>query len=72
MLDKDSKFKYYRIMKTTIDIPEKELQEAIRHVGAKTKKDAIVMPLRTSTEDTDLLNSQRCSGHLRTLCPRRI
>jgi Arc/MetJ family transcription regulator len=46
MLDKDSKLKYYRIMKTTIDIPEKELQEAIRHVGAKTKKDAIVHALK--------------------------
>jgi Arc/MetJ family transcription regulator len=29
-------------MKTTIDIPEKSLQEAIRHTGAKTKRDAIV------------------------------
>jgi hypothetical protein len=29
-------------MKTTIDIPEKSLQEAIQHTGAKTKRDAIV------------------------------
>jgi len=29
-------------MKTTIDIPEKSLQEALRHTGAKTKRDAIV------------------------------
>ncbi len=29
-------------MKTTIDIPEKALKEAIRHTGAKTKRDAIV------------------------------
>jgi Arc/MetJ family transcription regulator len=29
-------------MKTTIDIPEKSLLEAIRHTGAKTKRDAIV------------------------------
>jgi Arc/MetJ family transcription regulator len=29
-------------MKTTIDIPEKSLQEAIRHTGAKTKRDAVV------------------------------
>ena len=33
-------------MKTTIDIPEKELQEAIRFSGAKTKKDAIVQAVR--------------------------
>ena len=29
-------------MKTTVDIPERELREAIRHTGAKTKKEAIV------------------------------
>jgi hypothetical protein len=29
-------------MKTTIDIPEKELEEAIRHSGAKTKREAVV------------------------------
>ena len=29
-------------MKTTIDIPNKVLSEAIRHTGAKTKKEAIL------------------------------
>ena len=29
-------------MKTTINIPEKTLQEAMRHTGAKTKREAIV------------------------------
>ena len=29
-------------MKTTIDIPDKSLQEAIRHTGAKTKRAAVV------------------------------
>jgi Arc/MetJ family transcription regulator len=29
-------------VKTTIDIPEKVLAEAIKHTGAKTKKDAIL------------------------------
>ena len=33
-------------MKTTIDIPEKELKEAIRYTGAKTKKEAIVCVVR--------------------------
>ncbi len=33
-------------MKTTIDIPEEELKEAIRHTGAKTKKDAVVHALK--------------------------
>ncbi len=29
-------------MKTTVDIPINELQEALRHTGAKTKREAIV------------------------------
>lgn len=32
-------------MKTTLDIPEKELEEAIRHTGAKTKREAVVIAL---------------------------
>ena len=33
---------YKRCMKTTIDIPEAELADAIRFTKAKTKRDAIV------------------------------
>jgi Arc/MetJ family transcription regulator len=29
-------------MKTTVDIPDKELEEAIRHTGATTKREAVV------------------------------
>lgn len=29
-------------MKTTIDIPDKDLKEIIKHTGAKTKRDAVV------------------------------
>ena len=29
-------------MKTTIDIPEKELKDAIRFTGATTKREAVV------------------------------
>lgn len=36
---------YNRIMKTTIDIPENELREAIRHTGAETKREAVVTAL---------------------------
>jgi Arc/MetJ family transcription regulator len=32
-------------MKTTIDIPEKELEEAIKHTGASTKREAVVTAL---------------------------
>ena len=31
-----------RSMKTTIDIPEEELREALRHTGASTKREAVV------------------------------
>ncbi len=33
-------------MKTTIDIPDKELKEAIRYTGAKTKRDAVVYAIK--------------------------
>lgn len=32
-------------VKTTIDIPEDELKEAMRHLGVKTKKEAVVTAL---------------------------
>lgn len=32
-------------MKTTLDIPDDELQEAIRHTGAKTKREAVVIAI---------------------------
>jgi Arc/MetJ family transcription regulator len=30
-------------MKTTLDIPEDELREAMKHTGAKTKREAVVI-----------------------------
>lgn len=32
-------------MKTTIDIPEKALADAMRYTGAKTKREAVVLAL---------------------------
>ena len=32
-------------MKTTVDIPDQELREAMRHTGAKTKREAVVIAL---------------------------
>lgn len=32
-------------MKTTIDIPDKELRDAIEHTGARTKREAVVTAL---------------------------
>ncbi len=34
------------VMKTTIDIPEKELKDAMRFTGATTKREAVVTALR--------------------------
>jgi hypothetical protein len=33
-------------MKTTIDIPEKEMREIIKNTGAKTKREAILTAVR--------------------------
>ncbi|HRC85529.1 MAG TPA: type II toxin-antitoxin system VapB family antitoxin [Thermoanaerobaculia bacterium] len=32
-------------MKTTVDIPEQALEEAMRHSGASTKREAVVLAL---------------------------
>lgn len=32
-------------MKTTVDVPEDELLEAMRHTGARTKREAVVIAL---------------------------
>jgi Arc/MetJ family transcription regulator len=32
-------------MKTTVDIPEDELKEAMQHTGAKTKRAAVVIAI---------------------------
>lgn len=42
MACKDSVLGDSGAMKLTIDIPEDSLREAIRHTGAKTKRDAVV------------------------------
>ncbi len=33
-------------MKTTVDIPDDELEDAMKYAGAKTKRDAIVTALK--------------------------
>ena len=45
-VDREYSEAYFGSMKTTIDIPENELQEAIRHTGAKTKREAVVFALQ--------------------------
>ena len=41
-LAKESKNCDYGIMKTTLDIPEKELRDVVRFTKAKTKREAVV------------------------------
>ena len=43
-LDKPGRvpFSYHRSMKTTVEIPDAEIEELLRHTGARTKRDAIV------------------------------
>jgi Arc/MetJ family transcription regulator len=49
-------------MKTTIDIPEKELKEAIMHTGAKTKRDAVVHALKDFNRRRRLADLARILG----------
>jgi len=44
-LDLESKTDYYGSMKTTIDIPENELRDAMRFTRAATKREAVVKVL---------------------------
>jgi Arc/MetJ family transcription regulator len=46
VFDSEYKIVYYRIMKTTIDIPETDLKEALKYTGAKTKREAVVCALK--------------------------
>lgn len=49
-------------MKTTIDIPEEELKEAIRHTGAKTKREAVVHAIRDFNRRQRLARLARILG----------
>lgn len=49
-------------MKTTIDIPQEELKEAIRHTGAKTKRDAVVFAIKDFNKRKKLAELSRMLG----------
>lgn len=49
-------------MKTTIDIPEEELKEAIKHTGAKSKKDAVVYAVKDFNRRRRLAELSRVLG----------
>ncbi len=46
IVDVESKFDENVIMKTTVDIPDVDLADAIRYTKAKTKREAIVTAIR--------------------------
>lgn len=51
-------------MKTTIDIPEKELKELLKHTKARTKREAVV---RAVEDFNRRMRLQRLAGILGTL-----
>jgi Arc/MetJ family transcription regulator len=42
MIDLESHQRYFVCMKTTVDIPDEELKDAMRFTRARTKREAIV------------------------------
>lgn len=49
-------------MKTTVDIPEDELEEAMRFLGAKSKREAVVAALREFNRRHRMAKLIRFSG----------
>ncbi len=49
-------------MKTTIDIPEIELKDAIRFIGAKSKREAVVTALQEFNRKHRMARLVRFSG----------
>ncbi len=49
-------------MKTTIDIPESELKQAMKYTGAKTKKDAVVFALKDFNRKQRLVHLAQMLG----------
>lgn len=49
-------------MKTTIDISESELRQAMKYTGAKTKKDAVVFALKDFNKRQRLAQLARILG----------
>jgi hypothetical protein len=54
-------------MKTTVDIPQNELEDAIRFTGASTKKDAIVRVLEDFNRRKRMAELVRYSGTFSSL-----
>ncbi len=49
-------------MKTTIDIPDKDLTEAIKYTGAKTKREAVVYAIKDFNKRQRLVELSKILG----------
>jgi len=67
MFDLESIFAYPRIVKTTVDIPENELQDAIKFARAKTKREAILAALTDYNRRQRMAELVKFSGTSDTL-----
>jgi Arc/MetJ family transcription regulator len=62
MVDMDSRMPENRGMKTTVDIPENELKDAMRFTKAKTKREAVVRVLEEFNRRRRMAELVRHSG----------
>ena len=53
---------YHGFMKTTVDIPQDELAEAMRYAKASTKREAIVMAIREFNQRRRMADLARLAG----------
>ncbi|MCY4467283.1 MAG: type II toxin-antitoxin system VapB family antitoxin [Thiotrichales bacterium] len=68
MIEQDSCCRYLCIMKTTVDIPDRELEDAMRFTNAKTKREAIVSAIEDFNRRMRLAALVRYAGS----CPDLI
>jgi Arc/MetJ family transcription regulator len=59
-------------VKITLDIPEDELREAMRHTGAKTKREAVVIALTELNRGRRLQKLTRKFGTLDELMTQEM
>ena len=67
ILDLHLKHAYSCIMKTTIDIPDSELADAIRFTKARTKREAVVSALADFNRRMRMAELVRHAGSCRNL-----
>jgi len=61
-LDNNPVFWYHIIMKTTIDIPDEELEKVMRYTGARTKREAVVRAIKDFNKRQKLAEFSKILG----------